>query len=452
MSGPSRRRRIPAGPAAALLVLASTPAIHAQRDAFVEGVRDLAAAAARPDTDELGPALDRMEAALAEWDRALAAFEAQVRGEASAAPPARAFQLRLDLGLRLLDRGRLADALDQFDALAALEPRRPDVALLKALALEAAGRPADAAAAFRAAWALDVDDPVKAYYVLHRGGDSPPAELDRARDVLTATYRRLLEGQGPPPGGAPFAVLGPIPDTLTPAPVVGADAWVPGFQLLLDRRYDAAIAALRRRLTGAGAEPEHSPRVRFARGREYEAGVRIAEARREYEAALAGTLVGRAPLYIGIGRLAQVEGDIDAAIDAFSRAVSLNPNDPLAHKELAAACAAAGRMDEAFRELVAALLIAPRDAHAFAAIGQMYIDAGRDADAVPALTRALELMPASYEPRYALATALTRLGRTEDAARELAIYERGRQEMLERRRRQMQDERDRAGARQGGAR
>jgi tetratricopeptide (TPR) repeat protein len=450
MSGAQRRRRIPAGPAAALLILASTPAINAQRDAFVNGVRDLAAAAAGADKEELSAALERMSHALAEWDRALAALEAQARDEATPRPPA--FQRRLDLGLQLLERGRLADALEQFDALAALEPRRPDVALLKALALEAAGRPADAAAAFRAAWALDANEPVKAYYVLHRAADSPPADLDRARGVLTATYRRFLDGEGPLPAATPFAALGPIPDTLTPAPVVGADAWVPGFRLVLDRRYDEAIAALRRGLTVTGPEPEHSPRLRFIKGREYEAEVRIAEARREYEAALAGTLVGRGLLYIGIGRLAQVEGDIDAAIDAFSHAVSLNPNDPLAHKELAAACAAAGRMDEAFRELVAALLIAPRDAHAFAAIGQMYIDAGRDADAVPALTRALELMPASYEPRYALATALTRLGRTEDAARELAIYERGRQDMLERRRRQMQDERDPAGARRDGAR
>ena len=150
--------------------------------------------------------------------------------------------------------------------------------------------------------------------------------------------------------------------------------------------------------------------------------------------------LGRSVLFVGIARLAQVEGDLAGAIDAFAQAVRLNPNDPNIHKELASAYAAEGRADEAFGELMAALLIDGRDAQAHAAIGQLYLDAGRDAEAVAAFNRALELMPDRYEIRYALATAHTRLGNTAEAARQLELFERARREALEQRRRDIANE------------
>jgi hypothetical protein len=54
---------------------------------------------------------------------------------------------------------------------------------------------------------------------------------------------------------------------------------------------------------------------------------------------------------------------------------------------------------------------------------------------VNALEQALALKPAMYETHYAMATALTRLGRKDDAARELELFERGRTAAMERRRR-----------------
>jgi tetratricopeptide (TPR) repeat protein len=179
--------------------------------------------------------------------------------------------------------------------------------------------------------------------------------------------------------------------------------------------------------------------ARFARGRELEKANRVPEARREFEAAVAGTLSGRSLLLAGIGRLAQVEGDFAGAIEAFQRAVQLNPNDVNMHRELAFAYAGQGAVDEAFNELAAALLLNPRDAQTFADIGRLFLDAGRDADALPPLHRALALAPGRFETRYALATALTRLGRTADAARELEAFQQAQREAIDRQRRAFPD-------------
>jgi tetratricopeptide (TPR) repeat protein len=200
-------------------------------------------------------------------------------------------------------------------------------------------------------------------------------------------------------------------------------------------KYRDAVAALKRRGRARREETGDSPLTHFARAQRDEAENRVADARREYHATLAGTLLGRSVLYVGIARLAQVEGDLPGAIDAFAQAVRLQPNDPTIHKELASAYAAESRTDDAFSELMAALLINGRDAQAHAAIGQLYLDAGRDAEAVAAFGRALEVMPDRYEIRYALATAHTRLGNTAEAARQLEIFDRFRREALEQRRR-----------------
>jgi hypothetical protein len=49
-------------------------------------------------------------------------------------------------------------------------------------------------------------------------------------------------------------------------------------------------------------------------------------------------------------------------------------------------------------------------------------------------------MPDRYETRYALATAHARLGNTEEAARQLDLFDRARRETLDRRRRDIATE------------
>ena len=55
-------------------------------------------------------------------------------------------------------------------------------------------------------------------------------------------------------------------------------------------------------------------------------------------------------------------------------------------------------------------------------------------ECIPYFDRALELRPEQFERRYPLAMALTRLGRSAEAAHQLELFERARRQMIDRRR------------------
>jgi tetratricopeptide (TPR) repeat protein len=419
----------------ALILAVFTLFVHpsrteAQPERLVDAVRGLAQAASvdvgqRP---PIAPLIDQMSAALAEWDRSISSLEQRIGSERPLASNERAFRIHVELGVAQRRRGRFADALRQFDAAAALMPKASDIHVLRALTFESAGDVDKAARAFQTAWTLDPQNPIKAYYVLlHRAG----TDRDRARQALTDAYQRSMQGGKK---GAPFVTLDVLGDTLGRTPIVGDATLATAFGLLAAEKYGEAVEALRRSNGLSQAASGDSPLEHFTRARSYEAENRIADARREYEAVVPGTLAGGSLLYVGMGRLAQVDGDNDASIDLFTRAVRLNPNDPFVHRELASAFAADGRIDDAFAELVAALLIDPNDATTFAAVGQLFLDSGRYAEAVPALTRTLQLAPARFETHYALGAAMTHLGRTSDAAREFELFERARAQMVDKRR------------------
>jgi tetratricopeptide (TPR) repeat protein len=273
---------------------------------------------------------------------------------------------------------------------------------------------------------------VKAYYALrHSSGrerEGPRATLNNAYQQLITTTPRVE------PRDALFVPMGAINEQLWSAPIVGDADLADGFARLAAGDYSGAIAALRRPAVTA-----ESPLASLASAGRLEAEGRISEARRAYEIALTGTLSGHSRIYIAIGRLAQVEGDLAGAIAAFQRAVRLNPNDGVMHRELALALAADGQHDDAFVELVAALLINSGDASALASIGQLFLNTARYGDAAAALRRALRVAPNRFDTHYALATALTQLGDTKEAAAELDRFERGRQQQVEQRRRELNE-------------
>lgn len=418
------------------------PRAAGAQSAFVSAVRQLAGIALAPDSrvprSPIAPrkaAIAQMRAALDEWDGALTALESRVARELPEASRERAFQLHLELGMAYRQRGRLQEALQQFDAAAAVRPGASDVHLLRALTLEAAGQREPAGEALLTAWRRDPDSAVKAYLVLRRTREVPNTDRQRAENVLRNALRRILSGDTRP-GDASFPVLDLLPDTLSTTPLVGDAELAAVFALLAEGDFDSAVS------TPAGSPApsradDDSPRAHFVRGRTGETEGRLAEARRAYTIALSGTLAGRHVLYAGIGRLAQVDGELDAAIEAFDQAVRLNPNTPITHRELADAYSAAGRVDDAFAELMAALLVDPADADALAAIGQLFLDDDRAGDALPVLSRAVELKPDRLQTHYALAMALSRTGRAAEAARQFEQFHRLSRQSLETRRRQV---------------
>jgi len=525
----------------ACAAVAASPAIAAaQRAVFVEGLSELTDAVAGTYGDEgarIGPALDKMAAGLAEWDRAIQAYESRLTSELPGAQPRVALQMRVTLGEMYVERGRLADALRELDAASRLEPQRADLHLLRGLVLDASAKSTDAGEAFRSAWALDASDPIKAYYVFHHAATTGNTkDMQGARETLAAGYLRLLH-DGARAKASPFVGIELLQDSAEGTPILSSVAYSQGYAHLEHGDYDEAIAefrkaaaidplvtdpaarsasmmqavaalrqgrlaearsllegatalqdsseahrvlgltywadsqddksieqleiairgnprdersrlALARVLTSAGRDSDaeralretihalpDSALARWWLGWGYERLNRFADARREFELVAADAVAGRSQFYASIGRLAGGAADVPGAIAAFARAVSASPNDPIVHKYLAGALLQQDRADEAFVELVAALLIDPLDADAHAGVGQIHLDAGRYDQAVGALRRAVELSANDAEARYALATALMRLGNTQEAVRELERFEQAQRQMQATRRR-----------------
>jgi len=525
----------------ACVALVVFPAVAAaQQRVFADGIVELATALEGTFGDEgarIGPALDRMGNALAEWDRAIRAVEDRVASAVTNTATQEAGDLRMTLARMYAERGRLADAIRQIDAVSSLGPRRPEVLVLRGLVLDALSKSTEADEAFRSAWTIEPQNPVIAYYVVHHSATTPASdEIERVREVLTVAYQEILK-EAARPTVLPFAAS-LLQQKPTDAPVLPLARYAKGYARLAAGDYDNALTELRSaaatdplvtdptarsvpmmraitalregRLPDARSLLDHTKtldsseahrilgliywassdyeksveqftiainrdqrdeRSRLARARvlslsgrdadaeralretvealpdsslahwglglHYERLNRHADARREIESATAGAIVGRTGLYTAIGRLAGNATEVAAAIDAFAHAVAANPNDPGAHKYLAGAFLQQDRVDEAFIEFVATLLIDPLDADAHAGIGRIHLDAGRYADAVEALRRAVDVAPNDTEARYALATALTRLGKTQEAAQEFDRVEEAQRRAFAERRRKM---------------
>src|SRR4030095_12102196 len=199
----------------------------------------------------IGPALDRMSHALAEWDRAIRAFEDRVAAALTNTSTQEAGDLRMTLARTYAERGRLADAIRQLDAAGSLGPRRPDVLVLRGLVLDAYSNPMEADEAFRSAWTIEPHDPVTAYYaVRHSATTRTQEDVERAREVLTVAYRKLLN-EAARPTVLPFGIS-LLHQKPADAPVLPLARYAKGYARLVAGGYDRALWDLR---TAAASDP-----------------------------------------------------------------------------------------------------------------------------------------------------------------------------------------------------
>ena len=168
-----------------------------------------------------------------------------------------------------------------------------------------------------------------------------------------------------------------------------------------------------------------SGRARYLLGLTYQRQGKRLDALRELQAALAmKPLLGANTVYQMIGTLQQDEQDLDAAMQSFAARMDLIPNDRQAHLDLGKVFFLQGEDVQARAEFEIALLLNPADADAYTALGQAHLRGGRYQDAADASRRALEIDAAHREARYVHATALLRMGNTDEGTAEMQVFQR----------------------------
>ena len=135
---------------------------------------------------------------------------------------------------------------------------------------------------------------------------------------------------------------------------------------------------------------------------------------------LSGLLAGARPL-LKVGLAAAEAGDFGRAVDLFRRSLAIDPEEPLAHYNLALALVRRGDLATALTHFRLAIGFDPdyRDAHFNLAttLGKM----GRHAEAAEHYRRAAEIDPLDHAARMEWAATLGRTGRYLEAADAFAL-------------------------------
>ncbi len=157
-----------------------------------------------------------------------------------------------------------------------------------------------------------------------------------------------------------------------------------------------------------------SARARQVKARAHEAAGRKAEARAEYEAALAAW-PDDLEVLLALGELRRAEMAFDDAASYYARALALDPSSYDALYGLGACRAYERKHDEAaelFRRAVAAF---PESAAARLALGLSLLQTARAEEAVTQLREAARLEPRMRQAHYQLGRAYQSLGRGAEA-------------------------------------
>jgi len=121
--------------------------------------------------------------------------------------------------------------------------------------------------------------------------------------------------------------------------------------------------------------------------------------------------------------------DRDAALQAYTEALRLQPRDAQTRLALGQFYLGRGQADRATEQLVAALEIDPSLRAAYPLLGRAYRQSGDLASAVSILKKALDSDPGDQESRYALGQTFVAMGHVDEGRTELEKYERIRQQI-----------------------
>ena len=466
--------RFVCGAVAAFLLLVPVPLTAQGRDAFARSVVELVNLLGEARSDEqpaVQEALDAMTVALREWDRMIAGVESGLAANIDGAPAQTAARMRAAVGAAYLERGRVQDAIAQFELAVTLDPVFAEVQRLRGMAYTLSGAPEQTAAAFRSAWLASPDKRADSAYLFLRSSSRsvPPADLEQATTALLTEAEHV-----PRDGGLSLSFFGLdlLDETSLETPVFAPVRYAEGFGLLREGRYDDALGSLERAARAPGPTQDERGRLSAgdalivagdlsgAREAYYAATMAMPgsglahwkmgqvhlqfaderSAARSFEAAAAlGLFAGARHVHAALGRLYHNQLDLERAAEAYERRVAVAPNDGIGHADLGDVYRSQDRLDDALVEYLVSALLRPDDPRGFAMAGQVLVSTGRDVVAVRMLEAAIRRDPRHLEARYALARALMRLGRTDAARAELQTFEQLQAEAMAEERRRFEE-------------
>jgi tetratricopeptide (TPR) repeat protein len=112
--------------------------------------------------------------------------------------------------------------------------------------------------------------------------------------------------------------------------------------------------------------------------------------------------------------------NLDAALKEFEAELALNPQDAIAHYQVAQVLLAQQKPQDAAARLTRALELNPSFPEALIALGKVRLEEQKNGEAISLLERAVKLMPRSESAHYSLMMAYRNAGRMADARREKA--------------------------------
>ena len=364
----------------------------AQKDTFVEGLVALTDALAGTYGDEgtqARSALDTMARALTEWDRSLRENDETVASRLATAPPQKALEMHATMGALYLERGRLSDALREFQAASRIAPERPALHTFQAVAHEAANESPDAARALRRARELDPTDPVTAYRMAERAfRDNRAEDASPALATLSAAVP-LIAARKRPPNATPFIRVSLVQDEASTVPLFPPMAYQQGYALIEKAAYLDALTALR---SAASSDPLISvaSSQRMTQGAAALREGRIADATGYFAAEIAAEPRGSEGHRM-IGVTYWAAGEYDKSIEHLENAVRLDAANERAWITLARVLTEAGQSGRAEQTLVETARALPSSALAHWQLGRMYASADRNREAIGELETAATL-------------------------------------------------------------
>jgi tetratricopeptide (TPR) repeat protein len=339
---------------------------------------------------------------------------------------------RFNRALQLQRAGSLAEAAEEYRRVVALAPDMPEAHANLGVVLANSGQFEEAVKAYQTALRLAPSlKPVELNLGIahYRAG-----HFDQAVGVLDAYLHSLSDSlQARQLLGLSLVELGRdreaaahLEEALCQQPDDAAVLYSLGLAYLRLRRPEASQMANRLSELPAGRPASHLLRGQsFLANQEYERAVQeFAESER---------LNADLPrLFYSLG-LAQMKlGRYEDALAAFKRELVRAPFDFSTHYYLAYTCESAGDMEAAKKHLSEAMELEPESSEANALLGKMLAAENKPLEALPVLELAVRKDPTDPNRRYLLARVYQRLGRRQDAERELAEVQRLKNDQLQR--------------------